>query len=121
MPVLLLPGSGEVLPPTPDEVAPLVALPPLMMRSSRRHLSRSAPIRPRHLLLVAPEVLGVLVVPGRPEGPVVPDAPGVADMPGVEPLGVEPAPPYVDEPGAPLVPCASDTPDSAKSAAAVAA
>jgi len=98
----LVPGVGVVL--DEDEVPP--ALEPVVMPSSFRHFSRSEPIMLRHLLLEL-------------EAPLLPDTPEEL-VPGVDGLGVAPAllpvPPYVDP-----VPCASDTPESAKSAAAVAA
>jgi hypothetical protein len=112
MPVLplgldVVPDEGDV--PDEDEVPP--ALEPVVMPSSFRHFSRSAPIIPRHLLLE--------VLVAAPELPLLPDTPEVP-VPGVDELPVAPAllpvPPYVEP-----VPCASDTPESAKSAAAVAA
>jgi hypothetical protein len=111
MPVLLplVPGVAVVpdedeVPPDEDDVPP--ALEPVVMPSSFRHFSRSEPVMPRHLLLEL-------------EAPLLPDT--LEELvPGVEELPVAPAllpvPPYVDP-----VPCASDTPESAKSAAAVAA
>ena len=103
--MLLLPlelGLDEV--PEDDEVPP--ALEPVVMPSSFRHFSRSEPIMPRHLLLE----LGAPLLPDTPEEPV----PGVDELPVAPAL--LPVPPYVEP-----VPCASDTPESAKSAAAVAA
>ena len=77
--------------PDEGEVPPAPA--PLVTPSSFRHFSRSAPTMPRHLLLEVPPGLALL-----------PD--GLDELvPGLEGL----------------VPCASDTPESAKSAAAVAA
>ena len=99
----LVPGVVDEVP-DEDEVPP--ALGPVVMPSSFRHLSRSAPIMPRHLLLEL-------------EAPLLPDTPEEL-VPGVVELPVAPAllpvPPDVEP-----VPCASDTPESAKSAAAVAA
>jgi hypothetical protein len=48
----------------PEEVPP--ALEPLVIPSSFRHFSRSAPIMPRHLLLVLPEA------PLEPDVPALP-------------------------------------------------
>jgi len=106
----LVPGVAVV--PDEDEVPP--ALEPVVMPSSFRHLSRSEPTMPRHLLLEVPELP---LLPDTPEELV----PGPEELvPGLEGLPVAPAllpvPPYVEP-----VPCASDTPESAKSAAAVAA
>jgi hypothetical protein len=120
-------GDVELLPDVPPvlelPVAPLLLPPdeePLVMPSSFRHFSRSAPTMPRHLLLVPPAALPVLplapvlLLPDAPE-----DEPPEALLP--EALGVELLLP--DALGVELVPllCANDTLDSAKSAAAVAA
>src|SRR5262249_41750435 len=108
LPMLVLlpldPGVVDVVP-GEDEVPPALPL-PVVMPSSFRHFSRSAAIMPRHLLLG----LDAPLLPDTPGEPV----PGVVELPVVPAL--LPVPPYVDP-----VPCASDTPESAKSAAAVAA
>lgn len=102
--------------------APLPALDPL--RASRMHLSRSAPVRPTHLLASLPDApdaapAGAVVLLPEDELPVD----GVAD--GVDELPDAPAPVLPD--AAPLLPllepedCANATPDRARSAAAVAA
>src|ERR1041384_8149230 len=109
LPMLVLlpldPGVVGVAP-DEDEVPPALPL-PVVMPSSFRHFSRSAAIMPRHLLL------------DELEAPLLPDTPGEL-VPGVVELPVVPAllpvPPYVEP-----VPCATDTPEIAKSAAAVAA
>ena len=59
-PGALLPGVEVLLPDVPPELAPPVVpleLLPLVMPSSLRHLSRSAPTMPRHLLLLLPLAL----------------------------------------------------------------
>jgi hypothetical protein len=147
--VVLLPDVPPVL---ELPVAPLLLpVEPLVMPSSFRHFSRSAPTMPRHLLLVPPAALPVL--PGAPgeDAPLealpeelLPEALGVdeellgvddEELLGVddeELLGVELLEPEAlgvellllpDALGVELVPllCAKDTLDSAKSAAAVAA
>ena len=70
----LVPGVVEV--PDEDEVPPAFE-PPVVMPSSFRHFSRSAPIIARHLLLVL-------------EAPLLPDTPEEL-VPGVEELPVVPA------------------------------
>ena len=113
-------GTEPALPPgvevEPLAVPPPLELLPLVMPSSFRHFSRSAPVMPRHLALVLPEA------------PLLPDTPPDALLPA-EPLpevpeellpaapALLPAPPPDVEPEL----CASETLDSAKSAAAVAA
>jgi uncharacterized membrane protein len=104
--------------------APLPALEPL--RASRSHFSLSAPVMARHLLASPPDAPDA--APAEPEvEPLVPeDEPveGVAE--GVELLPAAPAPVLPDD-DAPLLPllepedCENATPDSARSAAAVAA
>lgn len=91
--------------------APLPALDPL--RASRMHLSRSAPVRPTHLLAS---------LPAAPDA-----APAEPDEPDVE-LSLLPEDGVDELPdAAPLLPllepedCANATPDRARSAAAVAA
>jgi hypothetical protein len=118
--VVLLPLLGDVVLPLPDVPPPVE---PLVMPSSFRHFSRSAPTMPRHLLLVPPAALPVLLpeVLGVDELLAPPDALGV-ELLLPEALGVELL--LLPEAlGVELVPelCASDTLDSAKSAAAVAA
>jgi hypothetical protein len=127
--------------------APLPALPldELPLRASRSHLSFSAPVRARHLLASLPDAPDA--APAEPELPDVelsllpedePLADGVLELDGLLELAPEDgdaegvlAPP--DEPApvlpedAPLLPllepedCANATPESARSAAAVAA
>jgi hypothetical protein len=97
----LLDGEGvELAPPA----LPLPVAPPLLLPSSFMHLSRSAPVRPTHLLLAAPE---------GPDAPVDPEAPLelLPDVPGDAPVAPEDEEPPV---------CAMETLASAKSAAAVA-
>ena len=116
-PVLPVPGVG-VLDVPGEVVLPALAPAGLVMPSSFRHFSRSAPSLPRHFALVAPVLVPLELVLPEP----VPEAP--APVLGEFALGrllVEapfelPAPPG-EEPEL----CASPAPDSAKSAAAVAA
>ena len=136
-------GDVELLPDVPPAlelpVAPLEE--PLVMPSSFRHFSRSAPTMPRHLLLVPPAALPVLplapvlLLPDAPEDEppealsdeLLPEALGVElllpDALGVELLLLRRRAAAADALGVELVPqlCASVTLDSAKSAAAVAA
>jgi hypothetical protein len=132
-PMPLEPGDvGLVVLPVELEPEPLVLLPeaPLPalepLRASRSHFSLSAPVMARHLLASPPDAPDA--APAEPEvEPLVPeDEPveGVAE--GVELLPAAPAPvlPGDDAPLLPLLEpedCENATPDSARSAAAVAA
>ena len=113
MPVLL-PVLDGVLEDVPPALDPL----PVVMPSSFRHFSRSAPVMPRHLLLEVP--VAAQELPLAPEAPaglseeLLPEAPGAP--PPVAPTLLPVPPPYAEP-----VLCASDAPDSAKSATAVAA
>jgi hypothetical protein len=116
---VLLPGVEGVLPGVdvvPPVVAPPLALPvvPLVMPSSLRHFSRSAPSMPRHLLLE---------VPLAPDEETPPDAEAPPEVLLPVSLLVLPVAPALVEPAAPAgepVLCASETLAMAKSAAAVA-
>ena len=121
MPPVLEPLPGLPTPPLPGvvvvevlgEVPPALDPLPVVMPSSFRHFSRSAPTMPRHLLLALPEALLPLlgeVALGRLLELSLPVALGL------EALLLPPAAP-VAEPEL----CARVTPESAKSAAAVAA
>src|SRR5512134_2102077 len=108
-----------VLPEAPLPALPVAELP---LRASSMHLSRSAPVRPTHLLASLPDAPDAapaepdveLSLPPEDELPVD----GVAD--GVDELPAAPAPVLPD--AAPLLPllepedCANATPDRARSA-----
>jgi hypothetical protein len=136
LPAPLLPVEGLVLV-LPEDVPPL----PAPARLSRRHLSRSAPVRPTHLLgtsvdaPLAAESLVLGVLPGVPLAPPLMPTPGRSLAPVVL-LPEEPLPPAPEPDEAPLAPdeaplepepepepepCAKVAVDSARSAAAVAA
>ena len=109
-PVLPLPDPEPMLPeleplgvppprppvaPLPD-VPPLLAPLPLVMRSSCKHLSRCAPVMPRHRLLALPVVLpalpvalGVELVPDAPEE-LLPGVAALAPLLPLIPPGEEP-------------------------------
>src|SRR5687768_1263763 len=82
-PALELPLAPVLLP-----VAPLLLpVEPLVMPSSFRHFSRSAPTMPRHLLLVPPAALPVLLLPDAPDDEAPPEA--LSDLLLPDELGVE--------------------------------
>jgi hypothetical protein len=125
LPGVALPGveapGVEVVPPV---VAPPLALPvvPVVMPSSLRHFSRSAPSMPRHLLLEAP------LAPDE-EAPPDAEAPPEAEVPPeallpvsllVLPVAPALAPVELLSPTEEPVLCASETLAIAKRAAAVA-
>lgn len=103
----------------PVELEPLV-LPEAPLRASSMHLSRSAPVRPTHLLASLPDAPDAAPVEPDVEVSLPPEdelpVDGVAD--GVDELPAAPAPVLLL-----LEPedCANATPDRARSAAAVAA
>src|SRR5688500_6721473 len=86
-PALELPLAPLLLP-----VAPLLLPEPLVMPSSFRHFSRSAPTMPRHLLLVPPAALPVLLLPDAPDDEAPPEALGVELLLLPDALGVEGVP-----------------------------
>jgi hypothetical protein len=132
--LVVLPLELEPIEPLLEPEAPLPALP---LRASSRHLSRSVPVRPTHLLASVPDAPEA--APAEPEVEVsllpedeLPEADGVLEVDGVVvepevPLEDEPAPALPVVPEAPvLLPvepddCAKAMPDRARSAAAVAA
>jgi hypothetical protein len=135
-PPLELPGRGAgcagvvglvVEPPTEPLDEP-EAPEPAVARSSRRHFSCSAPIRPMHLAGVAPEAPALpLVVVSAPPLVLEPALPlPVVELPALPPAAAPPLTPLPDE--APVEPevdepelCARVAVESARSAAAVAA
>ena len=108
--VVVLDEPGELVLPA---LAPLG----LVMPSSFRHFSRSAPSMPRHLLLVAPVLVPLELVLPAPVPELL--VPLLGELALGRPLGEPLALPVL--PGAEPELCARVAPDSAKSAAAVAA
>jgi hypothetical protein len=124
LPVELEPEPLVLLPEAPLLALPLDELP---LRASSMHLSRSAPVRPTHLLASLPDAPDA-AEPDEPEVVLsllpedeLPEADGVLVL-----LPEEPAP-ALPAPEAPVLPelepedCENATPESARSAAAVAA
>src|SRR5512134_4200258 len=119
-----------VLPEAPLPALPVAELP---LRASSMHLSRSAPVRPTHLLASLPDAPDAapaepdveLSLPPEDELPVDGVADGVDELPAAPAPVLPAAPAPVLPDAAPLLPllepedCANATPDRARSAAAV--
>lgn len=118
------------LEPEPLGLLPEAPLPALPLRASRSHFSFSAPVSARHLLASLPDAPEA--APAEPEAPEVelpllpedelPEADGVVVLLPEEPAPALPVPEAL-EPLLPAEPedCENATPESARSAAAVAA
>jgi hypothetical protein len=126
VPLELEPEPLVLLPEAPLPALPLDEVP---LRASSMHLSRSAPVRPTHLLASLPDAPDAAPVePAVPEVELsllpedeLPEADGVLVLLPEEPAPALPAPEAPELPEPEPEDCENATPDSARSAAAVAA